>query len=158
MSNTIYLVGQITPNEPETYAWRTRVEEYFQMKGNGPTILNPCATKFNDKLNNKQVADRLSIYKEQGITILPPKDLKLVERSHVLFANMNHYDLGKPLIGSFFELAWAYLNPSTVVIGIFDGDRKKNLNAGHPFVEAAVTTWVKNEIEACKVYENFFTL
>jgi len=44
--------------------------------------------------------------KSFGIDILPAKDYTYCKRSTMAIVNMNQYDPDKPLLGSFFELAY----------------------------------------------------
>jgi hypothetical protein len=70
---------------------------------------------------------------------------------------MNIYDSQKAIIGSYFELAWYHMHPEKTVIGVYTGDREKNgLHTRHPFVNQAVTTWVKSHREACELIKYYF--
>jgi hypothetical protein len=67
---------------------------------------------------------------------------------------MNQYDPEKPLLGSFFELAWYFANPEKAVIAFCD-----DLNSylcQHPFVQQAVNVWCDNEDEAAYLLEKYF--
>ena len=69
--------------------------------------------------------------------------------------NMNHYDVNKPMLGSFFELGWYYTMPEKTVIGF-----AKDLNdyqVQHPFVQQAVTVWCGDEYEAADIINGYFT-
>ncbi len=66
-------------------------------------------------------------------------------------------DEEKPILGSFFELAWYYTMPEKTVIGIFDGDPNEAIQCKHPFVQEAVTTWVKTPKEACYLTLHYFS-
>jgi hypothetical protein len=68
---------------------------------------------------------------------------------------MNIYSPEKPMIGTLFEMAWAYDKPGTMIIGIFDGDPKENFICNHPFVSQSIQTWVQNEKEACLLLDRF---
>jgi len=157
MKQTIYLVGQISADNLETYEWRKRIRDHFVEED--ITIIDPCNSGFNrtvkDEFGGKDI-ERLEVYKSMGVDLLVPKDYKFVLESTICIANLNTYDPKKPLIGSFFELAWYYANPEKSVIGIYSGDRRKDINANHPFVRQAVTTWVKDEIDACELVRHFF--
>ncbi len=80
-----------------------------------------------------------------------------VKRSSIGFANLHRYEPSKALIGTMFELSWYADSPDKAVIGIFDGDHTKDEYCRHPFVRRAVHIWVKNEMEACKITERYFT-
>jgi hypothetical protein len=55
-----------------------------------------------------------------------------------------------------FELAWYADSRDKAVIGIFDGNHLDDEYCRHPFVRNAVHTWVKTEIDACKIAERYF--
>jgi hypothetical protein len=156
-NEVIYLVGQISVDRPETYAWRQRVIDYFKDYPQFE-IINPCNNSFNKNIIDMAGKDiyRKEAYKTRGIELLVPKDYSYVERSTMCIVNMNHYDIDKPIIGSFFELAWYYTMPSKVVVGIFNGDPSTNINTNHPFTKAAVNVWVQNEIEAAKLLRYYY--
>lgn len=157
MKPVVYLVGQISVDNEETYKWRERVRDHFE--NDHIEIIDPCDTGFNKTVLKTFVGrdvQRLEVYKEMGVDLLVPKDNDFVRRSNIAIANMNTYDPKKPFIGSFFELAWYYDRPGKSVIGIYDGDRTQDINTNHPFVRAAITTWVKNELDACLLIREFF--
>jgi hypothetical protein len=180
MKHTIYLVGQISGYNPKSYEWRENVREHFEGLEGYFEIFDPCDNKFNQSwktLNGKASADErklrgevlseslegkeegeiLWITRTKGIGLLVPKDREFVRRADIILADMNHYDPNKPILGSFFELAWAYDAPEKSVIGIFDGDPKDNYTCNHPFVKAAVDVWVRDEKSACILIEHYFT-
>lgn len=150
---TVYLVGQISPKFEITYQWRQNVIERFEgIDKIG--FINPCANKFNQNVLKKKVYAVHARGRQAGIDLLVPKDRTFVDRSSIGLVNMNQYDPNKPLLGSFFELAWYYDSPKKAVIGFAD-----NLNhylCQHPFVQQAVNVWVNNEHEACDLIEKYF--
>jgi len=197
MSQTIYLIGQISSAGPESYEWRKRVREYFASKnGNGyktnneimekssimPSfdpfgdnekidlplmvitapegpawrIIDPCHNAFNDAIRSESTS-REKVYETAGVDLIVPKDRMAVKRSSICFANFHRYDPAKALIGTMFELAWYADSPDKAVIGIFDGDHMSDEYCRHPFVRSAVHVWVKDEIDACKLAEKYFT-
>lgn len=151
---TFYLVGQISPKYAETYEWRKKVIDEMQYSTD-IDFINPCANPFNQKvLEEKEYAVRPD-GRASGIDVLPSKDLTFCMRSNGAIVNMNQYDPDKPLLGSFFELAWYYMMPEKTVIAFAD-----DLNSylcQHPFVQKAVTTWVNNEDEATYVLKKYFS-
>lgn len=157
MQESIYLLGQISADEKETYLWRKRVRDHFQ-RDIGVEIIDPCFNAFNQSIldDGKGDPQRLKIYKMQGTSLLVPKDYSYVLRSSIGLANLNTYDPKKPIIGTFFELAWYFADPEKTVIGIFNGDPTKDVVGNHPFVRSAVTTWVKNEQEGIELIERYF--
>ena len=179
MDNTIYLVGQISGNDLESYEWRERISDYFKDKSS-IKIIDPCNNPFNQAwkdMNGSAIeqtrAQRSNILAEQtdgkdehevlwltrthGIDLLVPKDREYVKQSNIIIANMNQYDPAKPLLGSFFELAWAYDSPEKSVIGIFDGDPKSDYSCNHPFVRSVIDVWVVDDKSACILLEHYFT-
>lgn len=149
-----YLVGQISPKFPVTYEWREKIELNF-IGNNEVKFINPCSNPFNQKVLKKK---KYAVTKEKrsfGIDLLPSKDYTFVKRSNGAIVNMNQYDPDKPLIGSFFELAWYFLNPEKSVIAF--ADDLDDYQCQHPFVQQAVTAWCKNEDEACYLLEKYFT-
>jgi hypothetical protein len=156
-----YLIGQISADVEETYKWRERIRLYFE---SNPLmdIIDPCNNSFNQSiLKGAQKTDdpqRLKVYRKFGTDLLVPKDKTYVEKSTMAIANLNSYDPNKPTIGTLFELAWYYASPEKSVIGIFDGDWRKDVICNHPFVRSTVDTWVKNDEEACKIIEYFYLI
>lgn len=158
----MYLVGQISA-DPRSYEWRinisTWIEDLIDQKEeytNLIEIIDPCANSFNRNLmeNHKDDEKNFSTlaHKTMPLSMLPALDLGYVRRSTMGIANMNHWTPSRPILGSYFELAWYYaLYPDKPVIGIFDGDIEKNYQCNHPFVQAAVDVWVKNEYEAMDI-------
>ncbi len=153
MSELIYLVGQISPLYPVTYQWRKNIEERFKDE---PEIkfINPCNNPFNKKvLEEKEYA----VSKERrvdAIDVLPAKDYTFCKRSSMAIVNMNHYDPKKPLLGSYFELSWYFTMPEKTVIGF--AEDLNDYECQHPFVQQTVTTWCRNEFEACQIVEQYF--
>lgn len=148
-----YLVGQISPKFPATYDWRIWVEQQFAEE---PEInfINPCRNQFNKKVLEEK---RYAVTKDKrsfGIDLLPPKDRTFVLRSNGGIVNMNQYDPEKPLIGSFFELAWYFDHPEKAVIGF--ADDLNSYACQHPFVQQAVNVWCDNEEEAAYLIQKYF--
>ena len=150
----IYLVGQISPKYEVTYQWRRNLEDQFAGRQD-IKFINPCANPFNKKvLEEKEYA----VSKERrvdAIDVLPPKDYTFCKRSSMAIVNMNHYDPAKPMLGSFFELGWYYTMPEKTVIGF--AEDLDDYQVQHPFVQQAVTTWCKDEYEAARILNQYFT-
>lgn len=156
MKESIYLIGQISIDAPETYEWRKNVRRCLGSSQDWE-IIDPCNNGFNRTVLDNAGKDthRKIVYKTQGIELLVPKDYSYVSRSTMGFCNMNQYDPKKPIIGTCFELAW-YFQMQKSVIGIFDGNPAEDIHCNHPFVKSAVTTWVSNEWEACELAVHYF--
>lgn len=157
MKELIYLIGQISVDEKETYEWRKNIRGYFATKPDWE-IIDPCNNGFNQRALANAGGDpkRLKIYETNGVELLVPKDYSYVKKSTMGICNMNHYDEKKPLIGTMFELAWYYSNPEKTVIGIFNGNPKENINCNHPFVKAAIDTWVEDEWAAIDLAMHYY--
>jgi hypothetical protein len=151
---TIYLVGQISPKFEITYKWRKNVRDYYKYKNN-IQIIDPCSNPFNKKVLQE---NSYAVSKERrvnGIDLLPPKDYTYCKRSSIAIVNMNQYDPDKPLLGSFFELAWYYTMPEKAVIG-FAEDLNQYV-CQHPFVKQTVHVWCNDEMQACDLVDRYFT-
>jgi len=148
---TIYLAGQISENI-ETYNWRRNVIEQLKDCKN-ITIINPCNSEFNRNLEGDE-----SLFATWPTTavanLLVPKDKNHVLQSDCIIANLNIYSKDKPLIGTLFELAWAYDQSHTMVIGIHDEKFGDKYTIEHPFVRRALDIIVNNEYEACKLVKS----
>lgn len=157
---TIYLIGQVSEH-PETYAWRKEVQNYFASHKK-VNIISPTSSPFNSNVfkeaQNKNITENglpKNTYRTKGIKILPAKDMYYVHASNFAIANLNHYTPEKPILGTYFELAWYLANPDKAVVGIYNGDFMDNNQTQHPFVQAAVTAWVKNVTEACELVDYY---
>lgn len=157
MKETIYLIGSISIDKPETYEWRKYVREYFKHDSYFE-IIDPCDNEWNMGILKKAGGDpkRLHVYKSQGIQLIVPKDKTYVRKSTMAIADMNQYDPDKPLIGTLFELAWYHDEPEKTVVGIYNGDPMDSVWCGHPFVQDTIRVWVKNHHEACELVEAYF--
>ena len=156
MKESIYLIGQISVDDERSYEWRKNVRRIFGANSNWE-VIDPCNNGFNRSVLENAGGDdrRLRVYKTAGIDLLVPKDFSYVERSTMGMCNMNHYDPQKPVVGTCFELAW-YWEMQKTVIGIFDGNVDEDVYCNHPFIKSAVTTWVKDEWEACELAIHYF--
>jgi hypothetical protein len=156
MKELAYLVGQISPKFEVTYQWRKNVIDYFAEAKSGHQIdfINPCSNPFNKKVLQKAEYAVQKNKRSWGIDLLVPKDRSYVKRSTMAIVNMNQYDPKKPLLGSFFELAWYREHPEKAVIGF--ADDLESYMCQHPFVQKTVHTWCNDEYEACQLLEKYF--
>ena len=154
----VYLIGQIT-SDPETYEWRRRVRKRFE-EHETFRFFDPCNNMFSKsvlKTSDGNVESFKNFAAGNSFSsILVPRDMSFVLNSDVAIANLNIYTKDKPLLGTFFELAWYKMNPEKTVIGIFDGDPQENFICMHPFVKSAVHVWTRNEQQSCDILEEFF--
>lgn len=154
---TIYLVGQISPKYEITYQWRRNIAKCIEdtRTSDQIKIIDPCKNPFNARVLKEQTYAVSKERRINGIDVLPPKDLTYVLRSTIGIVNMNQYDPSKPLLGSFFELAWYYMNPEKTVIAF--AEDLDDYQCQHPFVQKTVHTWCNNEYEACEILMEYFT-
>jgi hypothetical protein len=149
-----YLVGQISPKFMVTYDWREYVIEQMTGMDDQIGIINPCANAFNKKLaEEKEYAVTLRT-RSTGIDILPHKDYTFVMESDIALVNMTQYDPDKPLLGSFFELAWYFTHPEKTVIGF--AEDLNDYMCQHPFVQQAVNVWCGSVEEAVFMLQKYF--
>ena len=156
MFNTIYLVGQISPNKTITYEWRQYVRNQFNGKDNFE-VIDPCKNNFNDNLVDENI-DLRDIYKKDGINVLPHKDRTYVKKADIIIADLCQYDKDKPILGSLFELAWCFDNPEKTVIGIYDEFDKRNVLFNHAFISQTVSCWVSTATDACALVKYYFDI
>jgi hypothetical protein len=169
MKERIYLIGQISTEKEITYRWRQDVKRFLsgREEKNWFEIIDPCDNEWNMDLLSKashgpdadtvsEYVDRFSYYNGKGSSLIVPKDYSYVKRSSGCIANMNHYDLNKPIIGTLFELAWYYEQQEKCVIGIFSGDWTKDKFCNHPFVRETVDVWCEDHMEAAKLLKYFY--
>jgi len=153
MKRKIYLVGQISYNE-KTYEWREIIWKYYRHSDNFE-VINPCNCMFSSealKLNNDNESFN-NFETSKNLSLIPLIDYTYVKESNIIIVNMNHYSKEKPMIGSFFELAWCALDPGKIVIGIFDGNPEDDYQCKNPFVSRAVNIWVKYAADACDLID-----
>jgi len=148
---TIYLVGQISDNI-ETYNWRKNVIQELKDYEN-VRIINPCNSEFNRTIEG----DKDLFAKWQRVAtanLLVPKDRNHVKESDCILANLNLYSPDKPLIGSLYELAWAYDQSHTMVIGIANEELGNSYILNHPFIRQSIDILARDEYQACELIKN----
>lgn len=152
----IYLVGQISSN-PDSYQWRLNLQwhlkEYDERVQSSISLIDPCKNSMNLGLIKEAKHDESKFndnaFNHLSMSILAPLDAGYVKESTVCIANLNHFTPERPIIGSYFELAWYYYNfPHKPVIGVLNGNPQEFYHTKHPFVQAAVHVWVTNEKQA----------
>jgi len=141
---TIYLAGQIAMDK-RTYLWRN---DFVYWCAGFPeiTIINPCDTEF-DKValsegDRDQHGYNSAQMAEDAIILLPHIDYgHVTRRADIVIFDLNHYDKRRPMVGTLFEMAWAFTCPELMVIGVIDGDPKENPLCRHPFVQETIQIW-----------------
>lgn len=163
MKRRIYLIGQIS-SDPITYEWRSNIEkavtdmpERFRKE---IELINPCGNAFSQGVLEASEFDTekftQTAYGNDVSNLLPAQDCGFVMYSNAFIANMNLYDPERPLLGTIFELAWYYLTPWKVGVGIFNGNPEEDYNCRHPFAWNTIKKWVKNEYEAIEVFNKLY--
>jgi len=112
----IYLAGYISGEKiEECIAWRKKIREHYDNwkgKEKYPIVwLDPL---------NGQILN--SIDKEGLKSAIPSKalimrDFNCIKKADIIIANLTTFGADRPLIGTFYELAWAwYLKKITIII------------------------------------------
>ena len=181
--NHVYLAGSIS-KDVRTYEWREEFET-LMMDDPNFVVVNPCKNRFNQSLRDYD-GDNTAFIKEavarsQGI--LKPKDYKLIEMCNIIVVNFAIYVPSKAPLGTIFECCWARDDLNIPVIGI-EGDARnwipptkeervkiaqeysmtgsvdhipmENIYVKHPWVNDAVSAWVKTVPEAVGFVKEFF--
>lgn len=181
--NHVYLAGSIS-RDVRTYEWREEFETLMMGDPNF-VVVNPCKNRFNQSLRDYD-GDNTAFIKEavarsQGI--LKPKDYKLIEICNIIVVNFAIYVPSKQPLGTIFECCWARDDLKIPVIGI-EGDARnwvpptmaeraiiakeyartgsvdhipmENIYVKHPWVDDAVSAWVKTVPEAVRFVKEFF--
>lgn len=161
MRDKVYLIGQISANDPRTYDWRkelkSRLDDDRQFY-----FIDPCKNEYNEDVvaqySDGSDPNRTKVYKTAGIELIVPKDKMYVMKSTIAVANLNHYDKNKPMIGTMFELAWYHDNNHKAVIGMYDGEPSDDVYCNHPFVKSVINCWTKNIDEVVYVLNKYFRI
>jgi len=146
---TVYLVGALT-EDPATHAWREEAIKLLQ----GFNIINPAGSAYDRKLLDKADGDPKVFYKwvrKKASEILLPKSFQSVIQSDILLANLALEPVGRPIIGTIFEIAWAWQLGKPIIA--IKGD---NFYSQHPMVTKAVHALVDSVEEGCKTIIEFF--
>lgn len=159
MELIVYLIGQMTA-DAITHKWRSDLEAIVdslpEKIRKEIRLINPCGNVFSQKMFDSSQKDKLkfrkNVERKKQSKIFPAIDKKYVkEDSNSCICNANHYTPNTPFIGTLFELAWYHDQPWKPVVGVFDGDYKKDYLCMHSFVQDTVHTWVKKEQEAIEL-------
>ncbi|KKL99948.1 hypothetical protein LCGC14_1809300 [marine sediment metagenome] len=143
MQQVVYLAGFISTEHPETFEWRNRVGFTLQQV-HGFQTLSP--------LRGKAELTRTSTDGGISSTEHTPHDIILrdfgdIARSDLVLVNLNTYGSTRPLVGTIFELAWAWEHRKPV-IAFCEADNY--LMRKHPFVQESVAHYFEAEQEAVK--------
>lgn len=144
---TVYLAGLISTSRPDSLYWRLEAEQ--QLK-DWCTILSPMRGKH----------ELVKTSKDGGITdpALTPKDIILrdyndVQESDVILAHLDDFGNERPLLGTIYELGWAWqLRKPVVAIASPDN----GLMRTHPFVRDTVAHYCENLNDAVNILRRHF--
>lgn len=129
----LYLAGTINLEDDYFQRWRREASAF--LKNHGVMALSPLA--------QKEVVTSV----DGGVTSNIPnedifmRDYTMVKSSHIILANLkligdNGEPIKKPLIGTFFEMAWAWHDHKPIIAVAEEGNY---LFAKHPFLTATIT-------------------
>ena len=144
----IYLAGYISGKKlNECLEWRKKIREHYLMKSWNDII-------FLDPLNGKKFEE----IDEEGLksnipqTAFVPRDHKCVKDSDLIIVNLETFGESRPVTGTIFELAWAWMYRIPVITISTD----KNYTE-HPFIQASSAIIVGSVDEIIeKKYINYF--
>jgi len=131
MSFNVYLCGYISGEHlDQCVAWRKQIIDYFK---HDPKWYNISSTIcFIDPLCGKNLK---SISSDGNTSDIPSRAYMLrdyynVKNADLIIVNLDTFGGNRPLIGSIYELAWAWETHKPVIaIG------KNNLYIDHPFIQ-----------------------
>ena len=110
----IYLIGYISNNRlQECLAWRKKIREHFDLQSKWHGKI-----EFLDPLNGKA----LEMIDDEGLkSNIPAKafvkrDHKCVRIADLLIVSLDTFGEKRPLTGTIYELAWAWLYKTPVII------------------------------------------
>jgi len=163
MKVTVYLAGQMGPRPKDwphpqnpTTLWRNEFKETltYEFRDQLPwqrtiTVLDPTEGEAWDEDVTVKEAIKSAHNNWKGSLILS-KDREMVKQSNVIVANLNHYLPEKIILGTIYELAWAYDDPSKTVIVIADPELA-GAPALHPFVRGTAHYIVPDVYKAAEM-------
>lgn len=132
-----YMAGLIDPNCPESYRWRKEAQKLW---GQNFHLIDPISKELKQETGIAFWTKGMYADAVNSPTIVL-KDWYQVERADFLIVNFNTWTSERPLTGTIFELAWAWLLKKPVVG--FGTDISTNYR-NHPFVQQAVMAWFKD--------------
>lgn len=147
----VYLAGYIQGSVIEKCVeWRKRIRETYD---NWPTGRYPIT--WLDPLNG-EAFNEISPDGLKGV--FPPnaivhKDYNCVKKADLIICNTDTFGQNRPLIGTIYELAWAYEWRKTVIMITQD-----NVFLQHPFITNTVSWYVStvDELLKKKIINEFY--
>jgi len=144
---TIYLAGFISTEHPETFAWRQEalswLSGYFK-------VLSPLRGKQDLKAESKDGG--LTTTKHTNRDIIA-RDYGDVLRSDLFLVHLENFGSTRPLLGTIYELAWAW-DRKIPVVAICNSNNY--LMRQHPFVEQTVCHYFESVEQACLFTIGYF--
>jgi len=149
----IYLAGYIQGSViNQCISWRKRIREYYQnWKGTGIDYPLIILDPLNGENFNEISPDGLK-------GCFPPnaivhKDYVCIEKSDLIICNTDTFGQNRPLIGTIYELAWAYEKRKPVIMITNDMVFEQ-----HPFITNTVSWYVKSveELLEKKIINEFY--
>lgn len=125
----IYLAGLISTTRPSSLSWRKDVAKKL---GEDFLVLDPL----------RHTPDLQTVSTDEGLNdprlpgdVLMALDHEDVQNSNLILANLSRHGGDRPLVGTLFELGWAY-HAKIPVIGFVDTepDDHFSLIFNHPFI------------------------
>jgi nucleoside 2-deoxyribosyltransferase len=145
---TIYLAGFISTDYPQTYEWRKKAWQLLH----GPyfEILSPLRGKENLGVQSNDGGLTSTVNTSRDIIL---RDFHDVKRSDVILANLENYGSPRPLLGTIYELGWAWEQQKPVVAVC---SLENTLMRKHPFVVETVSHYFETVEEACKFTDDYY--
>jgi len=130
----IYLCGYINNNKlAECQKWRKQIREHYDnWKGKGKYPIS-----WLDPMNGKNLE---SITSEGNVSDIPARafmlrDYQGVKEADILIVNLDVFGEKRPLIGTVYELAWAYQDHKPVIAIGTDKTYTE-----HPFIKETIVS------------------
>lgn len=133
----IYLAGYISGAKlKECAEWRKQIREHFDLKSKWHgeiTFLDPLNKKDFNQINIDGLKSNIP-----GKAFVK-RDHKCVKIADLLIANLNTFGEKRPLTGTIYELAWAWMYKTPVIVITNDVNYKH-----HPFIQDTACIIVKS--------------
>jgi hypothetical protein len=131
---TVYLAGLMSHEKlEETVSWRLKVRKHYEnWKNKGQYEID-----FIDPFNGPELD---SLDKEGLKSNIPSNaiilgDFMSVQRAQVILANLDDFGGSRPLIGTHWELAWAWMMKKPIILIV--PEKLKYRYETHPFTNSA---------------------
>ena len=147
---SIYLAGYIQGIVIEKcIAWRKQIRKHYDdWKGAGV----PYPITWMDPLNGEEDVSDNGLNSNVPSQAIFTRDYQCVKRADLLVVNTDTFGQDRPLLGTIFELAWAFEHHVPVIM-----ITKEEMYKKHPFLEHNVAWYFENVEELLeKKCINFF--